>query len=318
VHTDPQSLDQLGHDHSFGQDRRRAGERRTMVAIGLTVAFMLVEIAAGLAYGSMALLADGLHMGSHAAALGIAVLAYVYARRYAYDRRYSFGTGKIGSLAGFASAVLLVSFAAVMAFESIHRFFVPVAIIFDQAILVAVAGLLVNAVSAVILGGGPAAHVHDHDGDHEDDHHHDDHHHHDHNLRAAYLHVLADAVTSVLAIIALAAGKFYGLAWMDPLMGVAGALLVARWAWQLIHQTGRVLTDREAPDAIRDLVRAAIEGQADNRIADLHVWSIGPNAYSGIISVVTHEPQSPEHYKSLIPDHLGLVHVTVEVRRCAA
>lgn len=305
MHIDPQSLDEFGHDHSFGQDRRRAGERRTVVALGLTVVFMLVEIAAGLAYGSMALLADGLHMGSHAAALAIAVLAYVYARRYAYDRRYSFGTGKIGSLAGFASAVLLVAFAAVMAFESIHRLFVPVAILFDQAILVAVAGLLVNAISAVILG---VREPHDH---------HDDHHHHDHNLRAAYLHVLADAVTSVLAIVALAAGKFYGLLWMDPLMGVVGALLIARWSWQLIGQTGRVLTDREAPDSIRDLVRSAIEGHADNRIADLHVWSIGPNVYSGIISIVTHDPRPPEHYKSLIPANLNLVHLTIEVRRCS-
>ncbi|MBM3647891.1 MAG: CDF family Co(II)/Ni(II) efflux transporter DmeF [Alphaproteobacteria bacterium] len=305
MHTDPQLLEQYGHDHGFGQDRRRAGERRTVVALGLTAAFMLVEIAAGLAYGSMALLADGLHMASHAAALAIAVLAYVYARRYAHDRRFTFGTGKIGSLAGFASAVLLVAFAIVMAFESIHRFVVPVAIVFDQAILVAVAGLLVNAVSAIILGTSESP-------DHDDA---DDHH--DHNLRAAYLHVLADAVTSVLAIVALAAGKFYGLAWMDPLMGVVGALLISRWAWQLIGQTGRVLTDREAPAVVRDHVRAAIEGDADNRIADLHVWSIGPNAYSGIISVVTHDPRPPEHYKSLIPDHLHLVHLTVEVRRCS-
>lgn len=310
MHTDPQSLDQYGHDHGFGQDRRRAGERRTVIALGLTAIFMLVEIAAGLAYGSMALLADGLHMGSHAAALAIAVLAYVYARRYAYDRRFSFGTGKIGSLAGFASAVLLVAFAVVMAFESIHRFVVPVVIVFDQAILVAVAGLLVNAVSAVILG---VSEPHDHDGQEHDDHGH----HHDHNLRAAYLHVMADAVTSVLAIVALAAGKFYGLLWMDPLMGVVGALLIARWAWQLIGQTGRVLTDREAPDSIRDLVRTAIEDQADNRIADLHVWSIGPNVYSGIISIVTHDPRPPEHYKSLIPANLNVVHLTIEVRRCS-
>lgn len=310
MHTDPRSLEELGHDHSFGQDRRRAGERRTMVAIGLTVAFMLVEIAAGMAFGSMALLADGLHMASHAAALGIAVLAYVYARRFAHDRRYSFGTGKIGSLAGFASAVLLVGFAAVMAFESIYRLFVPVTIVFDQAILVAVAGLLVNAVSAVILGGGSDAHVHDHGDGH-------DHHDHDHNLRAAYLHVLADALTSVLAIVALAAGKFYGLNWLDPVMGVAGAILVARWAYQLVRQTGRVLTDQEAPEAIRNLVRDAIEAQADNRIADLHVWSIGPNAYSGIISIVTRDPRTPEHYKSLIPANLNLVHLTIEVRRCS-
>lgn len=314
MHTDPQSLEQFGHDHSFGQDVRRAGERRTVAALALTAIFMLVEIAAGLAYGSMALLADGLHMGSHAAALAIAVLAYVYARRYAYDRRYSFGTGKIGSLAGFASAVLLVAFAAVMAYESVHRFFAPVAIVFDQAILVAVAGLLVNAVSAVILGGGTGhAHGHDHDNHHDD---HDHHHHHDHNLRAAYLHVLADAVTSVLAIVALSAGKFFGLIWLDPLMGIVGALLIARWAWQLIGQTGRVLTDREAPDSIRERVRAAIEDHADNRIADLHVWSIGPNAYSGIISIVTHDPLPTEHYKSLIPARLNLVHVTIEVRRC--
>jgi cation diffusion facilitator family transporter len=305
MHTNLRSIEELGHDHGFGQDRRRAGERRTMLAIAVTGAFMLVEIAAGLAFGSMALLADGLHMASHVAALVIAVLAYVYTRRYAYDRRFSFGTGKIGSLAGFASAVLLVAFAAAMAFESTRRVFVPAAIAYDQAILVAVAGLLVNAFSALILGGLPS---------HERD---EDHGHHDHNLRAAYLHVLADAVTSVLAIVALAAGKFFGLAWMDPLMGIAGAILVSRWAYQLIRQTSRVLTDQEAPETIRNRVRAAIEGHADNRISDLHVWSVGPNAWSGIISVVTHEPQPPDHYKSLLPENLGLVHITVEVRRCS-
>jgi len=313
MHTDADTAGRLGHDHSFGHQHRRAGERRTLAALVLTGAFMVVEIAAGLAYGSMALLADGLHMASHTSALGIAVVAYVYARRLAFDRRFSFGTGKFGSLAGFASAILLVLIGAAMLGESIHRLFVPVRIVFDQAIVVAVIGLAVNGASVVILGPPRAAngheHGHEHDGNRHD-------HHHDHNLRAAYLHVLADALTSVLAIVALLAGKFYGLAWMDPLMGVIGAGLVGRWSWILLGQTSRVLTDHAAPEAVRGAVQAAIEAGDDNRVTDLHVWLIGPNMYCAIIAVMTHAPKPPEHYRALVPAGLGLVHVTVEVHRC--
>ncbi len=310
MHRRTDAIEKFQHDHSFGLDKRRSGERRTMVAIGITIVFMLVEVAAGIAYGSLALLADGLHMASHAAALSVTVIAYICIRRFAFDRRYSFGTGKIGSLAGFASAILLAGFAAIMAFESLRRFLSPVVIAYDQAIVVAAIGLLVNGISAVILGTSGedrgAAHALHPPGKH-----------HDHNLRAAYLHVMADALTSFLAIIALAAGKYYGLAWMDPVMGIVGAVLVARWSLDLLAQTARVLTDQEAPEAVQRAVREAIETSDDNRIADLHVWSIGPSTYSSIISVLTHDPKAPEHYKNLLPDNLGLAHVTVEVRACA-
>jgi cation diffusion facilitator family transporter len=213
----------------------------------------------------MALLADGLHMASHAAALGIAFLAYVAARRYATDERFSFGTGKLNSLAGFASAVLLLGFALIMVTESTTRFINPVAISYDQALLVAVLGLLVNGLSAWILAAMP--HDHDHAHEHE--------HHHDHNLRAAYLHVLADALTSILAIIALLAAKYYGANWMDPMMGIVGAVLVARWSYGLICDSARVLLDRQANASLIDALRASIEREASNRVTDLHCWSVG-------------------------------------------
>lgn len=314
------------HDHAFGQERVRAGERRSKVVIALTAVMMVAEIAAGVAFGSMALLADGLHMASHAVAIGITVVAYVYARRHAFDARYSFGTGKVNALAGFGSAVLLVCFAALMAWESSVRLVHPVAIAFDQAIVVAVLGLAVNAVSAVVLGHGHdhgEAHDddddddHDHGHDHGHEHAHGNDHHHDHNLRAAYLHVIADALTSLLAIFALVAGKFLGLDWLDPLMGIAGAILVARWSWGLLRDTSRVLLDRQAPGAMREQVRAAIEGNGgDARLADLHLWSIGPGIYAAALAVVAGAPETPDAYRRRLPAGLGLVHVTIEVQHC--
>mgnify|MGYP005851822403 CR=1 FL=1 len=219
------------HDHIFGQDQRRAGESRTLIVIALTAVTMVVEIVAGWLFGSMALLADGLHMGSHAVALTISAAAYIYARKRAGDPRFSFGTGKVNALGGFTGAILLAGFALLMAGESIHRFIEPVPIRFNSAILVAVVGLVVNGLSVFILGD--RGHGHNH---HQDDGHHHDHHH-DHNLRSAYLHVLADALTSVLAIAALLAGKYLGWNWMDPAMGIVGAILVARWSLGLIRQT---------------------------------------------------------------------------------
>jgi cation diffusion facilitator family transporter len=297
------------HDHSFGQERVRAGERRSKLVIALTAVMMVVEVAAGIAFGSMALLADGLHMASHATAIGITVVAYIYARRHAFDPRFSFGTGKVNALAGFGSAVLLVGFAAVMAWESIARLIHPVAIAFDHAIAVAVAGLIVNAVSAVILGHGGLDHEHDHD------HEHGHAHHHDHNLRAAYLHVIADALTSVLAIVALLAGKFAGLNWLDPVMGIAGAILVARWSWGLLADTAHVLLDHQASEETRRHIRAAVEDD-DARIADLHVWSIGPGIHAAALAIVAARPLSPEAYRARLPAGLGISHVTVEVHRC--
>jgi cation diffusion facilitator family transporter len=221
------------HDHTFGQHRQMPGERRTLIVVAITATMMVVEITCGVLYGSMALLADGLHMASHAIALVIAYGAYVFARRYARDERFSFGTGKVNSLAGFTGAILLAGFALMMAWESVDRLFNPVMIRFNQAIVVAIVGLVVNAVSAVILGGHGHSHDqgHEHGHAHEDDHDHGHHHHHDdHNLRSAYLHVIADALTSLFAIIALLGGKYLGLAWLDPVMGIVGATLVAHWS----------------------------------------------------------------------------------------
>mgnify|MGYP001549380270 FL=1 len=301
------------HEHVFGQDKIRPGERRTLWVIFITATMMVVEITRGLAYGSMALLADGLHMGSHTAALGITTIAYVYTRRCAADSRFCFGTGKVNAFAGYTSAVLLALFALLMAYESVNRLFNPVEIAFNQAIVVAVLGLIVNGASMIMLGGHH--HGHDHDHEHTNPHHHS-HTHEDHNLRAAYLHVLADALTSLLAIFALLTGKYLGLNWMDPAMGIVGATLVARWSLGLIRTTSSILLDHQAPGIMLEKTRAAIESIDNNRISDLHIWSIGPGIYSATITVVSDAPRTPEHYKSLIPGDLGIVHTTVEVHDC--
>ncbi len=296
------------HDHVFAQDRVRPGEKRTLIVVAITATMMVVEIAAGLVYGSMALLADGLHMASHAAALGMAFLAYVIARRLAADERFSFGTGKLNSLAGFASAVLLLGFALIMVTESTSRFIDPVEISYNQALVVAVLGLIVNGLSAWIFAATP------HDG--HDHHGHGHAHHHDHNLRAAYLHVLADALTSVLAIVALLAAKFYGANWLDPFMGIVGAALVSRWSYGLIRESARVLLDRQADDDRVAAIRESLESDAGDRVTDLHCWSIGPGIFAADIAIVSDSPKSPDDYRSRIPEKFGIVHVTVEVHRC--
>lgn len=315
MHT--QDLARWQHAHVFGQDRVRSGEHRVRLVLGITAVAMVAEIVFGLTTGSMALLADGLHMGSHATALGIAAIAYVYQRRRAADARFAFGTGKVGSLAGFAGAVLLAAFAAAMAVESTGRLVAPVPIAFDQAILVAVIGLAVNGGSAWLLAAAPAA-----EGRHDDRHSHAHAHAHahgagrgDHNLRAAYLHVLADALTSVLAIVALLAGKLAGLTWLDPMMGIVGAALVAHWSWGLLRDTAATLLDRQAGESVCAPLRRALETGGD-RVADLHVWSIGPDIRAAEIVLVTDAPHSPDHYRARIPTRLGIVHAAVEVHRC--
>lgn len=319
------------HDHTFGQERKKAAERRTLIVIAITALTMTVEVAAGIAFGSMALLADGLHMGSHASALAVSAFAYFYTRRHARDARFNFGTGKVNSLAAFASAVMLVLFALVMASKSVERFIFPVAIEFNQAIFVAVLGLVVNGVCLAILGGHGQA------GDKADHHHHPPaednssghdqqghphsfahHQHKDHSLWAAYIHVLADTLTSLTAIFALAAGKYLGQSWLDPFMGVVGAVLVVGWSWGLLHSSARVLLDMQAPQEVSDGIRKAIESEGDNRISDLHVWSVGPGIYAAEIAVVSSEPLEAEGYYSLLPRNIGVVHVTVETRRCTS
>jgi cation diffusion facilitator family transporter len=300
------------HDHAFGQDQKRSGEKRTLIVVGLTLVMMVWEIAAGLVYGSMALLADGLHMGSHATALGIAAFAYAYARKNATNARFSFGTGKVNALGGFTGAILLAGFALFMVIESVDRFANPVAISFNGAIFVAVIGLIVNGVSAWILGDDHD-HSHAHHADESHSHHH--HSHHDHNRQAAYFHVLADALTSLLAIIALLAGKYAGWNWMDPVMGIVGAILITRWSWGLLQTTASVLLDEQQASIVRDIKRT-VECD-DTRVSDLHVWSIGPNLYAAIVAIVAHDPQPPGHYRDRIQTgHSSLVHVTVEVETC--
>jgi len=312
----------VSHPHHFGQDKRRAGETRTLVVVVLTLVTMAVEISAGMYFGSMALLADGLHMGSHALALGIAVFTYVYTRRHAHDARFNFGTGKVNTLGGFTGAVLLALFALMMAWASVERLAYPVEIAFNQAILVAIAGLIVNGVSVFILGEGEGAHhEHPHSHDHERDHDHDhDHgharghkHSHDHNLRSAYLHVLADALTSLFAIVALLSGKYLGWVWMDPFMGIVGAVMVGLWSRGLLISTVRVLLDMQAPKEILEGVRRSLEGDGSTRVTDLHVWSVGPCLYAAAINVVADAPQPAQYYRDLVPPEFGLVHATIEV-----
>ncbi|MDA8179420.1 MAG: CDF family Co(II)/Ni(II) efflux transporter DmeF [Desulfobacteria bacterium] len=316
MHTE--SIERWVHDHTFGQDRKKSAEHRTLIVIAVTLVTMVVEVAAGIAFGSMALLADGLHMGSHASALAISAFAYHYTRRHAKDARFNFGTGKVSSLAGFAGAVVLVLFALVMAWESIARFISPVDIGFNQAIFVAVLGLIVNGICLRILGG----HGHSHgqsrredDAGNQDVHAHE---HPDHNFRSAYLHVLADALTSVLAIFALLAGKYLAQGWLDPLMGAVGAALVVRWSWGLLHSSARVLLDMQAPEELREGIREAIESGGDNRISDMHVWSVGPGLYAAEIAVVSSQPLETAGYYDLLPKDLGIVHMTVETHRCAS
>jgi len=324
-----QSLKRWQHDHSFGLDRTTAAEHRTMLVVVITALTMVVEVAAGLWTGSMALLADGVHMASHVLALGILAFAYVYARRHARDPRFSFGTGKVNALGGFTGALLLALVALGMVWESVARLFAPGEIAFDEAIAVAVLGLIVNAASVLILGGHGHGHSHDHDdhehlrhdhGHHEhsphEHHGHEHHAHQDHSLRSAYLHVLADALTSVLAIAALLGAKYFGADWLDPVMGIVGAVLVANWSRGLLGSTTRVLLDHQAPETVREGIRDAIERGGD-RIVDLHVWSVAPGIHAAIVSVVSDDPRAPEHYRGLVPADLGIRHLSVEVNPCA-
>ena len=298
------------HDHTFGQDEKKPGEVRTLIVVLLTAATMVLEIVAGIVYGSMALLADGLHMASHATALAIAMAAYVYARKFANDQRFSFGTGKVNSLAGYTGAVLLALFAIVMAWESVERLVHPVTIAFNQALFVAVIGLVVNGLSVWILGvDSEHSHAHSHE-EHADESAH--HHHHDHNLRSAYLHVLADALTSVLAIFALLAGKYLAWNWLDPVMGIVGAVLVARWSLGLLKTTSGVLLDRQGPAELRSLIKTCIERGGD-QVVDLHLWAIAPGRYGLIVSIVSEQARSPAEYRALLPKDARLAHMSIEV-----
>ncbi|MGV7119465.1 MULTISPECIES: CDF family Co(II)/Ni(II) efflux transporter DmeF [unclassified Sphingopyxis] len=274
-------IDALTHSHVYLGKRHDENARRTLWVVLLTAVMMVAEIAAGLAFNSMALLADGFHMATHAGALGIAALAYRYARRHATSGRYSFGTGKVGDLAGFASALVLGIVAIGIAWESAIRLVDPSPVAFGEAAVIAVIGLGVNIVSALLLGHGHG-HGHDHHHDHAHDHHHG--HETDNNMRSAYLHVLADALTSVLAIAALLGGRYFGWVWLDPAMGVVGAIVIAIWSWSLMRDTAAVLLDA-TDKKLEAEIRALVEGPGDARIRDLHVWRVGPAAHAAIVSV---------------------------------
>lgn len=309
------------HEHVFLGDDHQRNERKVWLVIALTASMMLIEIIAGTVYGSMALVADGWHMSTHAGAMLITALAYRFARRHSNNPRFSFGTGKLGDLAGFASAVVLALIALLIGWESLVRLTQPIHINFERAIAVAIVGLVVNLVCAWLLKNDHAHHGHHGHGHHHHSHH-DDHHEtgkaRDNNLRAAYLHVLADAMTSVLAIVALLLGRSYGWLWADPIMGVVGALVITRWSWGLMQDSGSVLLDAAAEgQEVQQEIREAME-PTGSRVADLHVWQVGPGHFAAIISLMAQEPKEPAHYKALLAHIHELSHVTVEVQRPAA
>ena len=301
------------HDHIFDEGSE-AAENSTRIVMWITAAMMLVEITAGWWFNSMALLADGWHMSSHAVAIGLSAFAYAAARKYAEDKRFAFGTWKIEVLAGFTSAIFLLGVAAMMVFGSIERLLSPEPIHYKEAIIVGVLGLLVNLVCAWVLG--QAHHGHGH---HEHNHHHDHEHQHDLNLKSAYLHVIADAATSVLAIIALVGGWIYGWSWLDPVMGIVGAVLVAVWAKGLVKETAKVLLDREMDHAVVDEIREVItaENSSDTtRMTDLHVWRVGKNAYACALSIVTRDHGiTPMVIRQQLSVHDEIVHTTIEIHR---
>ncbi|MBU4565443.1 MAG: CDF family Co(II)/Ni(II) efflux transporter DmeF [Desulfarculus sp.] len=301
------------HGHDFLGASQARHERRTHLVIALTAVMMVIEVTAGVIFGSMALLADGWHMASHAAALSITALGYWLARRHAADPRFCFGTGKVGELAGFASALLLGFIAVFMAYESVLRLVSPVTIAFNQAIWVAVIGLVVNLVSALMLKEEHHDHGHGHSHDHDEQEHghsHDT----DHNLKSAYMHVVADALTSVLAIVALSAGKFWGWVWLDPVMGIVGAVVIARWSWGLLRDTGRMLLDMNLSPELEQSIRRTLE-QGGDKVSDLHLWRLGPGHLGAIVSIVSHDPQPNAAYRDKLAAFDQISHLTVEVHQ---
>lgn len=297
------------HDHNFSGDTSSA-EKRTRRVVVLTAAMMLIEIVAGYFFHSMALVADGWHMGTHVAAFVLAALAYSYGRRHASDSRFTFGTGKVGVLGAFTSAIVLSMIALLIAADSIHRLLVPQAIHFREAIIIAVVGLFVNLLSAFMLKD-------DHHHHHGHDHSHAHQHHHDLNLKAAYIHVLADTFTALGAVIALTAGFFLGWVWLDSAMGLVGTIVILSWAWTLLRDSGSILLDSvPASSDLPVVIREGIEADGDSKITDLHIWQLGAGKFAAIVSVVAHHPRTPDEYRAALKIHEELVHVTVEVQTC--
>ena len=313
------SIDEFRHSHIFLGAAHERNERRTWTVIAICTAMMIAEIFGGLWFGSVALIADGLHMSTHAGALLIAALAYTYSRRYARDERLAFGTGKLGDLAAFTSAIVLAMIALLIGYESVDRLFNPVPIAFNQAIPIAVLGLCVNLLSAFLLRDEPEDH-HGHTHHPADDEH--EHEgsvsaslHHDHNLRAAFVHVMADAAVSVLVIIGLVAGRQFGWIWMDPVMGLIATFVILSWSWSLVRAASAVLLDVSADPAMARMIAARLE-QAGDRVSDLHLWRIGPGHLAAVISLVSDHPSAPGFYKKRLAGLPGLSHVTIEVEPC--
>ena len=311
------SIDDYRHTHVFLGESHERNERKIWVVIAICAVMMVAEIAGGLWFGSVALVADGLHMSTHAGALLIAALAYTYARRYASHHRLAFGTGKLGDLGAFTSAIVLAMIAMLIGYESLERLFHPVAIAFNEAIPIAVLGLGVNLLTAFLLRDEHEHHhenAHDHgDGEHEHGHRAD--YHRDHNLRAAFVHVVADAAVSILVIVGLLAGRQLGWIWMDPIMGLVATIVILSWSWSLVRSAGAVLLDAAPDPALSAKIVARLEQNGD-RISDLHLWRLGPGHLGAIISLVSDHPKSPAIYKQRLSDVPGLSHLTIEVERC--
>jgi cation diffusion facilitator family transporter len=321
----------MGGAHHGGTAGQSSGERRTQSVLVLTLVMMVAEVGAGWVFGSMALLADGWHMLTHAAAMGISVFAYRYARRHADNPAFTFGTGKVSALGGFASAVVLAVVAVLLAITSGQRLLEPVVIHFNEALVVTAVGLLVNLVSAWMLGGGgdhghsPGGgieighgHGHDHGHDHENGHAHEPATRraemaHDHSLRAAYVHVLADALTSVLALGALLGAKYGGVQWMDPAMGIVAAVVILRWSVGLLRDTSRVLLDAQRPEALHAAVKGAIEASGEHRVVNLKLWDVGGHRFAGMLWIQSHAPRPAAYYRALLPDELSIVELVVEI-----
>jgi len=309
------------HSHVFLGEAHAQNERRTWTVIALCSAMMVAEIVGGILFGSIALVADGLHMSTHASALLLAALAYSFARRYAHDQRFSFGTGKLGDLAGFTSAIVLAMVALLIGYEAISRFIWPVPIGFDEAIPIAFLGLAVNVASALLLGAGTHRHTHGHEhcaDAHEDDHDAHEHAHgsahRDNNMRAAVVHVLADAAVSVLVIVGLLLGRFLGWAWMDPVIGLCGTVVIAAWSYGLIRDTGAILLDMNPDRGMAERMRAVLEADGD-RLTDLHLWRLGPGHLGAILSIATRHRREAQYYQSLLGRFHDLSHVTVQVEQ---